>query len=101
MVAEEGTKGVDENIIKVQETGKMIRTLGEVIQRSAMDSKQIVAAVKEESVGIDQMAESISQIDQVTKEFSKAAEQTKIASLSLGETIGELKKSVEIYKLKK
>ena len=59
--------------------------LGNVIHDSSIASQQIVAAVKEESIGISQVVQSIQEIDKVTTQFSSATEQTKdsISKLSV------------------
>ena len=55
--------------------------------------------MREESVGIDQVVLSISEIDKVTNQFSSATEQTKSASVNLAGVAHALKKSVGVYKL--
>ncbi len=101
IVTEEGTKSVEANLGQARETGSIINALGDVIQQSSIASQQIVAAVNEESVGIDQMIKSIGEIDKVTQQFSSATEQTKQATINLTKVADNLKESVSIYKLTK
>lgn len=99
IVTEEGTKSVDLSLERANQMGKMMSALGSVIEQSSMASQQIVAAVRQESAGIDQVVTSISEIDKVTNQFSSATEQTKGASVNLARVAQNLKKTVSVYKL--
>lgn len=101
MVSEAGIKSVELSSEQTQQTGKIVNALASVTQESAMASQQIVAAVREESVGIDQMVLSIAEIDKVTSQFSSSTEQTKQAAVNLGNVAAKLKQSVSVYKLSK
>ena len=98
MVAEEGTKSVNENIRQVEQTGDIINSLANVIEESSMASMQIVSAVREESIGIEQVDISIKEIDKVTSLFSSATEQTQQAILSLSHIAVSLRKTASAYK---
>ena len=99
MVTEEGTKQVSVNLTQAEAMRSVMDALSEVIQQSSMASQQIVAAVRQESVGIDQVVSSISEIDKVTNQFTSSTEQTQSASMSLAKVAESLQESVSVYKL--
>lgn len=98
MVTEEGNKGVEESIRQVNATGKIISTLGDVIEKSSLASLQIVSAVREEAIAIDQINLSMKEVDKVTSVFNSAAEQTAEAITSLGQVSESLKNTANQYK---
>lgn len=100
LVTEEGTNQVTSSLDLTNKMGSVMQTLNEVIQKSSVASQQIVAAVRQESVGIDQVVISISEINKVTNQFSTATEQTQNATIELGKVSDSLKMSVDVYKLK-
>lgn len=97
MVTEEGTKSVDANFHQVQLTGDIISSLGSVIEESSLASLQIVSAVREESVAIEQVDLSVKEINKVTNIFSSATEQTKQAIIGLGKVAESLNNTASIY----
>lgn len=99
MVTEEGTKSVDFSLERAEKLSGVMAVLTEVIQQSSMASQQIIAAVRQESAGIDQIVTSITEIDKVTNQFTSATEQTKSATVNLAHVAQELKKTVRVYKL--
>lgn len=99
MVAEEGTKGVNNSLVKADSMSDIMISLREVIQSTYLASKQIVTAVQEESTGVDQVVISIREIDKVTQQFSTSAEQTKQATYGLSQVAKQLKDSISVYKV--
>jgi len=99
MIAEEGTKGVDEGTQLVENTGAIVRALNDVIQETAIESQQIEAAVRQESIGIEQISAGMSEINQVTASFIESVKQTTEAIESLAITAQNLKKYVDIYQI--
>lgn len=98
-VTEEGSKEVLSSLEHIEGTGTVIDSLGNIIQQSSVASKQIVAAVRQESAGIEQIVLSIAEIDKVTKQFMEATEQTKQAAVGLADVSSQLRNSVSIYKI--
>jgi methyl-accepting chemotaxis protein len=96
---EDGNKRVESSLHQAKSTGEVISLLGEVIQQSTITSQQIIAAVKEESVGIDQIVTSIGEIDHVTQQYMTAVTQTKEAVLGLGAISEQLRTKMDIYKV--
>lgn len=99
IVTEEGTKSVDDSIQQVKVTEKIINSLGEVIEESSMASLQIVSAVREESIAINQVDISLKEINKVTGLLGAATEQTKLAILGLAKVAESLKQTVTAYNL--
>ncbi|RAP37101.1 hypothetical protein B1207_06685 [Legionella quinlivanii] len=97
MVTEEGNKSVDENIRQVRSTGNIINALGNVIEESSLASLQIVSAVREESVAIEQVDISVREINKVTHSFTSATEQTKQAIIGLSKVANSLNDTARIY----
>lgn len=100
MATEDGTKSVQENIRQLKLTGDIITSLGNVIEESSLASLQIVSAVREETVAIEQVDMSIKEINKVTSLFSSATEQTKQAILGLGKVAQSLKNTSSTYKIR-
>ena len=99
MVTEEGTKSVQAGKEQANQTGGIVSALGSVIEQSSTASQQIVAAVRQETAGIEQVVVSIGEIDKVTNQFSSATEETKQASVNLATVLKGLKESISVYKL--
>ncbi|MDF1795072.1 MAG: PAS domain S-box protein [Coxiellaceae bacterium] len=100
MATEEGNKEVDAGISAVEETGEVVHSLSDVIQESLISSQQIVAAVRQEATGIDQIAEAMTEINKVTSQFVSASEQSKQTAENLGLVVDQLRSAASIYKLK-
>ena len=97
LVTENGTKSVEENIHQVKLTGDIIASLGAVIEESSLASLQIVSAIREESIAMEQIDLSIKQVDKVTGLLTSASEQTKDAIISLSKVCESLKKTANAY----
>jgi len=98
MATEEGSKGVDSGVALTERAGMSMRALGEVINDTATASQQIVAAVRQEAAGIDQVNTAMSEINKVTQQFVSSASQTKNAADNLTELAGQMQDSVSVYK---
>ena len=62
-------------------------------------SQQIVAAVREESVGISQVVESIREISKATAMFTNMTEDNKQSILKFSEILQVLQSTVSEYKI--
>ncbi|ABK44341.1 methyl-accepting chemotaxis sensory transducer [Magnetococcus marinus MC-1] len=83
MATEEGVKDVDQGVILMSRTGEVVRDLKDVIHQSVLSSQQIVAAVRQEAVGIDQVSMAMNEINSVTGQFVEATQKTSVASEDL------------------
>jgi methyl-accepting chemotaxis protein len=91
IVTEDGTRSVEKNIEQVRATNLIIKALGDVIEESSMASLQIVSAIREESIAIEQIDISMKEVDKVTSLFGSAIEQTKQSIVSLSKVAESLK----------
>jgi methyl-accepting chemotaxis protein len=99
MVTEEGTKGVDAGMRLVEEAGIAVSNLTEVIGETSMASQQIVAAVRQEATGIDQITVAMTEINEATLQFVEATERTRSASEEVGNIAGKLGATVSQYRV--
>ncbi|WP_419419248.1 methyl-accepting chemotaxis protein [Legionella sp. D16C41] len=99
MVTEDGNKSVEENSRQVELTEGIINSLGNVIEETSLASMQIVSAVREESVAIDQVDLSIKEINKVTNLFISATEQTRKATTGLRQVADSLRDTASQYEL--
>lgn len=68
MVTEEGTKGVEHGVNLVDKAGTTIRQLSEVIRENLASTQQIIAVVQQQNVGVEQVAQAMSNINEVTNQ---------------------------------
>jgi methyl-accepting chemotaxis protein len=99
MATEEGNKRVDAGVILVEKSGEMMKQLSEVIDETVRASKQIVAAVQQEVVGIDQVSTSMNEINKVTSQFVSSTQQTKEAATNMNRVAERLQECVSVYKI--
>ena len=69
----------------------------ESIREASLASQQIVAAVRQEVAGIDQVNTAMNEINKVTAQFLTGAQQSLEATESLSGVAGQLQKSVASY----
>lgn len=99
MATEEGSKGVDSGVLLVQRSGDVMHQLNEVIRETSLASQQIVAAVRQEAVGIEQVAIAMSEINKVTSQFVTGTQQSKQVASDLGVVAERLRDSVGVYRI--
>ncbi|UJP06375.1 MAG: PAS domain S-box protein [Nitrosomonas sp.] len=99
MAAEEGNKRVDAGVILVEKSGEMMRQLSAVIEEALSASRQIVTAVQQEVLGIDQTTIAMSEINKITAQFVTSVQQTQTSAKDMSEVASRLKDSISIYKL--
>ncbi len=100
MATEEGTKGVDIGVQKVQRTGELMQTLDGVVNETAIASKQIVEAAHQETVGIEQVNRAMGEINDAVMRFVTSTKQTEEANSHIVELADKLRNSVEVYKVR-
>lgn len=99
IATEEGSNGVKDNLDQVEGTGIIIGRLADVIRQSSMSSQQIVSAIRQEFAGIEQMVDSMMEIEKSTRHFLSATEQTRQSIGALNDIGKSLNDSVNEYKL--
>ena len=98
-VVEDGMSSVDASLKRAKSSSEIISTLAEVIEKTTSSSQQIVAAVREESVGISQVVESIREISKATAMFTNMTEDNKQSILKFSEILQVLQSTVSEYKI--
>lgn len=99
LVTEEGTKGVEQGMEVVEQTGDIMRILTEAINETMINSQQIEAAIRQESLGIEQITAGMNEINQVTASFVSTVKQTTESINKLGELAKNIKDYVDVYKV--
>ena len=94
----DGGKGAEVGVELAESTGKSVERLKRVIEDTASGSLEIEAAVRQEVVGIEQIAEALDQINSVTQGFTASTKQNTQAADQLVEIAGRLRASVEAYR---
>lgn len=88
MVTEEGTKGVDHGVKLVDRAGLTIRQLSGVIKENLASTQQIIAVVQQQNVGVEQVAQSMSNINEVTNQNVSASRQLQQSVESMNRLAG-------------
>ncbi len=97
IATEEGSKGVDAGMMSVQQSSEVIRQLNEVVRETASLSRQIAAVVKQEFVGLEQVAKAMKDINHVTTQFVISAQQSHVSSTDIGKVANQLRDNVRVY----
>lgn len=79
LVTEEGSKAAVEGNTKVHRIGERLGQLAYVINQTTRASRQIAAAMKQQSTGLEQIAGAMRQINRATKESKLTAQQAEVA----------------------
>ena len=98
MATEEGTKGVDQGVGLINQTGQIITALNDVIQETSRISKQIVSAVRQEAMGINQVVLAMTDINGVTSQFVQATKDTAMANDEMSWVASNLQGFVSHFK---
>jgi methyl-accepting chemotaxis protein len=75
LVTEEGSSSAMEGSTKVRRIGERLGQLVGVITQTTRASRQINAAMKQQSIGLDQIADAMKQINRATQETKLSVEQ--------------------------
>ncbi len=98
-VTEEGTKTLNSGTRLVEKTGDVIQTLSKMIDETSISSQQIEAAIRQEAVGIEQIVESMKEINQATATLAGGVNESTAFIHQLAEIAQHLKEDVNIYKV--
>ncbi|MDP2432431.1 MAG: protoglobin domain-containing protein [Pseudomonadota bacterium] len=96
---EEGNEGADRGANLADRAGETLHGLNRVIHDTAMASQQIVAAVRQEAAGIDQIRVAMGDISQVTSQFVAATHQTEAATDQLTDYAALLQNMVKLFQV--
>jgi len=90
---------VDEGSKQVAEAGRTMEEIVESVKRVTDIMGEISAASHEQTSGIEQINQAITQMDQVTQQNAALVEEASAAAQSLQEQAGGLVQSVSVFKL--
>jgi methyl-accepting chemotaxis protein len=96
---EQGTRGVDNGMLLVEQTGQTIGELAHVIDQASDSAHQIAASVRQHSVGMEQVAAAMVNINQATTNNLSATADTRKAAERLTTLAGGLTRTVAQYKV--
>ena len=99
LASQEGTKVVEHGLELTGHAGEGIRSLSGTIQASCDAAQQIAASAHEQSVGIEQIAQAMSHVNEGTTQFVEGANQSQMAAEKLNELAGQLAAVTERYRV--
>lgn len=99
LASQEGTKVVERGLELTESAGQGIRSLSETIQSSCDAAQQIAASAHQQSVGIEQIAQAMSHVNDGTTQFVEGAHQSQMAAEKLNELAGQLAAVTERYRV--
>lgn len=94
---EQGTRGVDDGIRLVEKTGQTIGELAHVIDQASQSAHLIAASVRQHSVGMEQVAAAMVNINQATTHSLSATADTRKAAEHLTDLAGGLTRAAAQY----
>ncbi|NUP11669.1 MAG: HAMP domain-containing protein [Polyangiaceae bacterium] len=97
MVTEEGNKRVDRGVELATGAGEIMATLSGAITSSAESAKQIAAAARQQSNGIEQISTAMAGIEQFSRQNVQATKQTETAAHTLASVSKQLKSATAHY----
>ncbi|HTU84685.1 MAG TPA: methyl-accepting chemotaxis protein [Solirubrobacteraceae bacterium] len=99
MASQEGTKVVEHGLELTDRAGEGIRSLSGTIQASCDAAQQIAASAHQQSVGIEQIAQAMTHVNDGTTQFVEGAHQSQMAAEKLNELAGQLAAVTERYRV--
>lgn len=98
-VTEEGATTLDSGIKLIEKAGHVIQTLSKMINEASISSQHIEVAIRQETVGIEQIVESMNEINRTTSTFSSGIKEMMAFIQKLDDIAKHLKEDVDIYKV--
>lgn len=99
MLTEEGMKGADAGVRVAGQAGEAIRQLAESVTASVQAAVQIAAAGGQQSAGMDQVAQAMLNIQQVTAQAMESLRHMEGGARDLDTLAGRLRQVVGQYRL--
>ncbi len=95
----QGTQVVDDGLSLTGRAGEGIRSLADTIREASAAAEQIAASAHQQSVGMDQIAEAMTNIDDGTAQFLEGAQQSQRVAGDLNELSGKLAALTDRYRV--
>jgi methyl-accepting chemotaxis protein len=99
LASQEGTKVVEQGLVLTERAGDGIRSLSDTIGESFAAAQQIAASAQQQSIGIEQIAQAMSHVNDGTTQFLEGAHQSQRAAETLNELSGQLVAVTERYRV--
>ncbi|HET8980408.1 MAG TPA: methyl-accepting chemotaxis protein [Solirubrobacteraceae bacterium] len=97
--SEEGTRVVDHGLALATRAGEGIRSLTDTIRDASRAAEEIASSAHQQSVGMDQIADSMSEIETGTTQFLDGAQQSQRAAENLNQLSVKLASLTERYRV--
>ena len=99
LASREGTAVVERGLELTERAGEGIRSLSDTIHGAFGAAEQIAASAQEQSIGIEQIAEAMSHVNDGTTQFLDGAHQSQMAAEKLNELATKLAAVTERYRV--
>jgi methyl-accepting chemotaxis protein len=99
LVTEEGEKRVERGVELTSSAGDIIGALSSAIESAAESAKQIAAAARQQTNGIDQISTAMSGIEQFSRQNVQATKQTETTAHSIAAVSKQLKTTTAQYRM--
>ncbi|WP_131744464.1 methyl-accepting chemotaxis protein [Legionella bozemanae] len=99
IVTEEGANTLDSGIKLIEKAGDVIHALSKMISEASISSQHIEVSVRQEAVGIEQIVESMNEINRATATFSSGIEEMMTFIHHLDDIVKHLKEDISLYKV--
>ncbi|MCW8410679.1 methyl-accepting chemotaxis protein [Legionella sp. PATHC035] len=99
IVTEEGAKTLDSGAKRIEKAGEVIQTLSQMINEASISSQHIEVAIRQEAVGIEQIVESMNEINRTTSTFSSGIKEMMAFIYKLDAIAKHLEEDVNLYKV--
>jgi methyl-accepting chemotaxis protein len=99
MLTEEGMKGADVGVRLSGEAGLALQRLADSVSESAQAAQQIAAAAGQQLTGMEQIAQAMQNIHQVTAQTVASSHQTERTVTDMNAMAGQLREMVAQYQL--
>ncbi|MGM9451987.1 methyl-accepting chemotaxis protein [Legionella bozemanae] len=99
IVTQEGAKTLDSGIKLIEKAGHVIQALSKMIHEASISSQHIEVAIRQEAVGIEQIVESMNEINRTTSTFSSGTKEMMAFIHKLDDIAKHLKEDVNLYKV--
>lgn len=95
IATEEGAKKAESGVEQAAQAGESIQTLSKVTSRAADAAQMISASSRQQTQGIEQVSQTMGQIDLAMRDFSSGLVQTQVATEGLERLLQEMVDLVE------
>ncbi len=99
MAAEQGGKAVEYGVTASVQSGEVIGKLSGTVLSSSQAVTVIQASIEQQSVGVDQISTAMVSVDEAMRQIKDSTVQLETAAKRLDDLGGDLKNSIEHYKL--